>query len=125
MVVDSLEELEYINSLAIGLDRSVRIWLRITPGIDVDTHPYRQTAHLGSKFGLPIQDGSAAEGIRRASLMPHLRLTGLHSHLGSQIFDPEPFRRSVKMLIELAEFQWVYPRRAFTWGRLGSALYAR
>ena len=103
VVVDSLEELEYINRLAVELDKTVRIWLRITPGVEVDTHPYRQTAHLGSKFGLPIQGGSAAQGIRRASMLSHLQLTGLHTHLGSQIFDPEPFRRSVKMLIELAD----------------------
>jgi diaminopimelate decarboxylase len=103
VVVDSLDELEYLNHLAVEVDKKIRIWLRITPGIDVDTHPYRQTANLNSKFGLQIHGGDAARGIRRALALPHLHLSGLHAHLGSQIFEIEPYRRSVKMLVNLAD----------------------
>ncbi len=119
VVADSLEELEYINRRAVELDKTVRIWLRVTPGVEVDTHPYRQTAHLGSKFGLPIQGGSAAQGIRRASMLSHLQLTGLHTHLGSQIFDPEPYRRSVQMLVELADDSGFIPEELSLGGGWG------
>jgi diaminopimelate decarboxylase len=103
VVVDSLEELEYLDALAQGANQPVRIWLRITPGLSVDTHPYRQTGHASSKFGFPIPDGQAEEAIRRALASPWLRLTGLHMHLGSQIFETEPFAKAIQVLLDLAE----------------------
>jgi diaminopimelate decarboxylase len=105
IVVDSLEELEFLDGLTDKLDLTARIWLRVTPGIHVDTHAYRQTAHPASKFGLPVSDGQAAEGIRRARESQRLRLTGLHTHLGSQVFEAEPYRRAVAALFELAQSQ--------------------
>jgi diaminopimelate decarboxylase len=108
IVVDSLEELAFLERLCTRLHRTARIWLRITPGIHVDTHAYRQTAHPASKFGLPISDGQAAEAIRRGRASQVLKLTGLHTHLGSQIFEVEPYRKAVEMLLELAdEENWV------------------
>lgn len=103
IVVDSLEELAFLEGIATRLGKTARIWLRITPGLSVDTHPYRQTAHASSKFGLPIQDGQAAEGIRAALESSRLELRGLHMHLGSQIFEDEPYRRAIALLLQLAE----------------------
>ncbi|HEY9086833.1 MAG TPA: diaminopimelate decarboxylase [Anaerolineaceae bacterium] len=103
IVVDSLEELEYLDALAARLQARGRIWLRITPGLHVDTHPYRQTAHPTSKFGLLMSDGQAAEGIRRAQASQWLQLTGLHAHLGSQVFEPQPFLEAVDLLVSLSE----------------------
>ena len=65
IVVDSLDELEFLGSMAQKLKKKGRIWLRVTPGITVDTHQYTQTAHPASKFGLLIHDGQAGEAIRR------------------------------------------------------------
>ena len=103
IVVDSLDELIFLESLAEKLQKPGRIWLRITPGISVDTHQYTQTAHPASKFGLPIQDGQAAEAMRRLRRSRWLTLTGLHAHLGSQFFEPEPYRLAVARLAELAQ----------------------
>lgn len=103
IVVDSLEELEYLDALAARLRLRGRIWLRITPGLYVDTHPYRQTAHPTSKFGLLMSDGQAAEGIRRARASQWLELTGLHAHLGSQVFEPLPYLEAVDLLVSLSE----------------------
>lgn len=103
IVVDSLEELAFLETLASAAGKKPRVWLRITPGVSVDTHPYRQTAHASSKFGLPLMDGQAEEGIRRAMNSPALNLTGLHMHLGSQIFETEPYERAIALLYELAE----------------------
>jgi diaminopimelate decarboxylase len=102
IVIDSFEELAYVETRAAEAGKKVKVWLRITPGLAVDTHPYRQTAHAASKFGLLIQDGTAREGILRAQQSPHLELTGLHTHLGSQVFETEPYSQAVRMLIELA-----------------------
>jgi diaminopimelate decarboxylase len=108
IVVDSLEELAFLERLCARLQKTVRVWLRITPGLHVATHAYRQTAHPASKFGLPISDGQAAEGIRRARASQWLHLTGLHCHLGSQVFEVEPYQKAVEMLLELAESEgWV------------------
>lgn len=103
IVVDSLEELAYLERLCAGLKQTARIWLRVTPGILVDTHAYRQTAHPASKFGLPISDGQAAEGIQRGRASQWLHLTGLHTHLGSQVFESEPYQKAVEVLLQLAE----------------------
>ena len=103
IVVDSQEELDILESLAARFGSVPRIWLRITPGLNVHTHPYRQTGHNASKFGLPVQDGQAAEGIRRAQRSQWLRLTGLHTHLGSQLFDPEPYQEAILSLCRLAQ----------------------
>ncbi len=103
IVVDSLEELEYLEGMAERLQTRARVWLRITPGLYVDTHPYRQTAHPTSKFGLLMSDGQAAEGIRRAQSSRWLELTGLHAHLGSQVFEPQPYLEAVDLLVSLSE----------------------
>jgi diaminopimelate decarboxylase len=108
IVVDSLEELAFLEHLCSRAKKTARIWLRINPGLTVDTHAYRQTAHFASKFGLPVPDGQAAEGIRRAKSSEWLHLSGLHTHLGSQVFEVEPYQRSVEILMELADAEdWI------------------
>jgi diaminopimelate decarboxylase len=103
IVVDSLDELAFLEQLAAKMQLRGRIWLRITPGISPDTHEYIRTAHLASKFGLPLQDGQAAEGIRQARQSSWLSLSGLHFHLGSQFFEPELYRQAIALLAGLAE----------------------
>lgn len=102
IAVDNLDELEFLDMLAGRIARPVKIWLRITPDLHVQTHPHIQTAHAGSKFGLHIQNGEAVTAIRRALTSPWLRLTGLHTHLGSQLFDPQPYARAVRELFQVA-----------------------
>jgi diaminopimelate decarboxylase len=102
IVVDSLEELEILEGLAAEMDRTARIWLRISPGVAVDSHAYLQTAHHTSKFGLPVQGGAAAEAIRRAKASKRLHLSGIHTHLGSQFFDAAPYRQAIASLMALA-----------------------
>ncbi|MDX9952581.1 MAG: diaminopimelate decarboxylase [Anaerolineae bacterium] len=110
IVVDSLDELMFLESLARerqheGSPRPEscpKIWLRITPGLTVDTHAYRQTGHHTTKFGIPIADGQAAEAIRYARNSPHLNLVGLHTHLGSQVYEAGPYVEALQMLYALA-----------------------
>ncbi len=103
IVVDSLDELELLDQLAEKCKREVKIWLRISPDVVVDTHAFLQTAHASSKFGLEIRNGQAAEAIARAVRSRRLSLRGLHVHLGSQFHEAEPYREAVRRLIALAE----------------------
>ena len=105
IVVDSLEELVFLEELAGAANsgRKTCIWLRISPGVAVDTHAAMQTAHHATKFGLPVIDGQAAEAIRRARSSSYLQLTGLHTHLGSNFFEAAPYREAIASLMALAE----------------------
>ena len=103
VVVDSLDELAVLEALAAERQQAVRIWLRISPGIGVDTHASVQTAHAATKFGLPIRDGQAAEAVRRAKASNVLKLVGLHTHLGSNLFDVQPYRQAVAALAALGD----------------------
>lgn len=114
IVVDSLDELMFLESLAREQQRGTgssrpRIWLRITPGLTVDTHAYRQTGHHATKFGIPIAGGQAAEAVRYAQNSPHLNLVGLHTHLGSQIYEVGPYVEAIQMLYALARAENFVP----------------
>ena len=119
IVVDSLEELEFLEGLAKLKGNKTRIWLRITPGIDVDTHPYWQTGHIASKFGIPLEDGQASDAIKLAQGSKWLELTGLHTHVGSQLFDSTPFQRAISMLMDLAKGLDLVPEWLSTGGGWG------
>lgn len=121
VVLDSLEELEMLESIAARLHKNgrVRVWLRISPGVAVDSHSYLQTAHHASKFGLPIEGGAAAQAIRIAKASRWLHLTGLHTHLGSQFFEPEPYRQAISRLIALAESENFIPEELSPGGGWG------
>lgn len=102
IVVDSLDELDLVEEMARLSGRRARIWLRITPGIAVHTHPHIQTAHEQSKFGLYLENGEALTAIRNALSSPWLNLLGLHTHLGSQIHEAEPYAQAIEALMRLA-----------------------
>lgn len=110
IVIDSLDELEIVEEMAQQQHRKVRVWLRISPGVTVQTHAYLQTSHHTSKFGITSADGQAEQAIRRALASPHLDLVGLHTHLGSQFFDAEPYREAIMRLTALAEACDFVPR---------------
>lgn len=103
VVVDSLEELDTLEALAARANKQARIWLRISPGVSIHSHSYLQTAHHASKFGLPTEGGAAARAIQQAKASRWLRLTGLHTHLGSQFFEAEPYQQGIASLMALAE----------------------
>lgn len=121
IVLDSLDELAFAEQIADRMNKKGRVWLRITPGIAVDTHHHTQTGQAASKFGLAIQDGQAGEAIRRLRKSRQLELTGLHAHLGSQFFEAEPYRLAIARLAELAEKEDFVPRELSPGGGWGVA----
>ena len=100
VICDSFSEIERLDAL---LDRPQEVLIRVTPGIRPSTHSYVQTGQLDSKFGFGLEDGLAAEALRRVRGARHLRLAGLHAHIGSQIFELEPYVKAIEALASLAD----------------------
>lgn len=102
VVVDNPSELSLLEELAAERRMRVQIWLRLSPGVDVDTHAYRKTGLVDSKFGLLWESGIAERALVQALASPHLDLTGLHAHIGSQILDTEPIAATIARLLDFA-----------------------
>lgn len=100
IIVDNLTELRTLNELAAHAGRKADIMFRIKPGIDAHTHSFIRTGQIDSKFGLALETGEAMAGVREALRMAHINLCGLHCHIGSQIFDIDPFELAAKVMIE-------------------------
>ncbi len=98
LVIDHDDELARLAALA-DPSRPVDVLIRINSGIEAHTHAYVRTGGEGSKFGYALDDASAA--IERVAAQPSLRLVGVHSHIGSNIFDPQPFEASLAATFEV------------------------
>ncbi len=99
IVVDNYFELEELNELAKERNLHVDIMFRIKPGIDVHTHDFIKTGQIDSKFGFALENGEAFEAVKTATKMSNLNLIGLHCHIGSQIFDDEPFVEAANIML--------------------------
>ncbi len=99
IVVDSPEELGRISSIAGEYGVVQDIYLRITPGVEADTHEYIKTGCEDSKFGFPLKDDRAFQVVSQALDTPNVRLAGLHCHIGSQIFKLDPFAEAAEVMV--------------------------
>lgn len=99
IVADSLQELDLLNRLAGQAGKQQKILLRLTPGIDAHTHDFIKTGNIDSKFGMAIELGLAMEGVKKAIALPNLILDGFHCHIGSQIFDIDPFVHAAEVML--------------------------
>ncbi len=102
VVVDSFHELELLDHLAREAGKTQDIMLRVSPGIDPHTHVYTTTGILDSKFGFSIQTGHAAQAVRQALAASNLNLRGLHFHLGSPVFELEPYSVATDLVLRFA-----------------------
>ncbi len=102
VVVDNLDELALLSKLAGGRDRPAPIALRVTPGVEADTHAHLRTGHNDSKFGLRLSTGEAYRAVELALDEPGLDLVGLHAHIGSQIMDLAPFTAAARTMVAVA-----------------------
>ncbi|WP_432650658.1 diaminopimelate decarboxylase [Huintestinicola sp.] len=99
IIVDNIYELERLNRLAEQTGRSANIMYRIKPGIDAHTHNFIMTGQIDSKFGFALETGEAYEAVKKAIECSHINLVGLHCHIGSQIFDIDPFVRAAEVML--------------------------
>ncbi|MDX1511447.1 MAG: diaminopimelate decarboxylase [Nitriliruptorales bacterium] len=101
VVVDSFEELDRLAALGRAMQRTIDILLRVTPGIEAHTHEYVRTGHDDSKFGFTMSTGLADQAYDRARDLEHVNVLGVHAHIGSQVFDTEPFEAAAEALVGL------------------------
>lgn len=101
IVVDSLSELRLVEKAAESHNVTAPVSLRIKPGIDAHTHDFIRTGQIDSKFGIDLISGEAMEAVRQCLSLAHVELKGLHCHIGSQIFEVEPFVHAAKVMLEL------------------------
>jgi diaminopimelate decarboxylase len=102
IVVDSYEEIARLAYLADVLGKRPRVLVRVTTGVEAHTHEFMATAHDDQKFGFSLASGAADEAVRRVLALPQLEFAGLHSHIGSQIFDTGGFEVAARRVLELA-----------------------
>ncbi|MFE3740381.1 diaminopimelate decarboxylase [Streptomyces sp. NPDC059134] len=101
IVLDSFQEIVRVAHVAQRLGRRQPVQIRVTVGVEAHTHEFIATAHEDQKFGIALADGQAAEAVRRALKLDGLELIGVHSHIGSQIFDMAGFEVSARRVVQL------------------------
>jgi diaminopimelate decarboxylase len=102
IVVDSFEEIARLAYLSEDSPARPNILVRVTTGVEAHTHEFMATAHDDQKFGFSLASGAADEAVRRVIACPGLSFAGLHSHIGSQIFDTAGFEVAAHRVVGLA-----------------------
>ncbi|MDR0847354.1 MAG: diaminopimelate decarboxylase [Lactobacillales bacterium] len=102
IVIDNFLELALINEIAEELDVQVTAQMRVAPGVEAATHDAIKTGQVDSKFGFDVQSGQHTEALKMIlNESPRINLTGIHCHIGSQIFDTSGFVEEVKVMFEI------------------------
>ncbi len=105
IVVDGFNELDNLNNIASQKGKTQGVMLRLSPSVDAHTHGYTTTGILDVKFGFSIETGDSTVAIRQAISAKNLDLKGIHFHLGSPIFELEPYSEAIDSVLEyLAPF---------------------
>jgi diaminopimelate decarboxylase len=102
VVIDNFHEMQLLNGVAQARGMRQKALIRLSPGIDPHTHAHTTTGTLDNKFGIPMRDGQGEAAMRQALEMPGIDLTGLHVHLGSPVFELEPYTQAVEVVLEFA-----------------------
>lgn len=99
IVADHLSEIAEIDKIASEIKARACVMLRIKPGIDAHTHAFIKTGQIDSKFGFSLENGEAMQAVETALSCKSINLYGLHCHIGSQIFETEPFQLAAEVMI--------------------------
>ena len=99
--VESIPELHRLNEVAGDMGKTARISLRVNPNVDAKTHPYISTGLKENKFGVAYEDALAT--YRLAAALPHIDVSGIDCHIGSQLLDDAPLLEALDKLIELID----------------------
>jgi diaminopimelate decarboxylase len=102
-VVDNFFELDLLHQLASSRKQVVNVLLRITPGVEAHTHDYISTGQEDSKFGFDLASGQVKSALEKAIQLPYFNVLGLHSHIGSQIFETEGFLLAIEKIAQALE----------------------
>lgn len=99
IVADNCDELDRIEEIAEKYGKTVKIMFRITPGVDAHTHDFIRTGQIDSKFGAAIETGAAEKLFEYAVTKKNIKIEGVHCHIGSQIFELEPFCAAAEIMM--------------------------
>lgn len=102
-VVDNLLEMSKINEIAEKYNKKQKIYLRLTPGIEAHTHDYIKTGQIDSKFGFAPVENIIMDAVKTAISLDNIILVGLHCHIGSQIFETEPFKDAAEVMLNFID----------------------
>ncbi len=100
IVADNPYELGLISDICAKAGKVQKVILRVTPGVDAHTHSFISTGQIDSKFGMAIETGEAMEFVKAAVKTPNVEVTGIHCHIGSQIFDYQPFAAAAEKMTD-------------------------
>lgn len=103
IVVDNPAELRRLSAIAEEMGKTASIYLRITPGVEAHTHSFIRTGQIDSKFGFTLESGEALQGAEEAVRLKGVALKGFHCHIGSQIFDDEPFVHAAEVMLDFMQ----------------------
>ncbi|MCI1951288.1 MAG: diaminopimelate decarboxylase [Clostridiales bacterium] len=103
IVIDNMDELKMLDEMAGKLHQTVGVSLRIKPGIDAHTHQFIRTGQIDSKFGFALETGEAMQAVKMAIRAKNLKLLELHCHIGSQIFELQPFVLAAQVMMDFMQ----------------------
>lgn len=105
IIIDNFYEISLLEEILEKENKSIDALIRVTPGIEFDTHRYIMTGNEDSKFGFNIQDGQAKRAFEKLYQHPRIRFRGIHSHIGSQIFTTDSYRVTIELLFQVLK-EW-------------------
>ena len=100
IILDAMEEVDRLEAICAARDIHQRVLFRVKPGVHADTHAFISTGQNDSKFGFGIQDGEAMRMARHILEQEHLDFSGIHCHIGSQVFSLDGFARAAKIMFD-------------------------
>ncbi len=100
IIVDNPDELRTLSEIAKETGKTANIYMRIKPGIDAHTHSFIMTGQIDSKFGFALETGEAMECVKLCTETENVNLVGMHCHIGSQIFDIDPFVHAAEVMMK-------------------------
>ncbi len=106
IAIDNEREIDLLSALLAGREATVRVLLRLNPGVEAHTHVKIRTGVLDSKFGLPIQTGAAETAVAQILATPGLDLVGYHAHIGSQLFEVAAYEETIRVVLDFAASMW-------------------
>ncbi len=100
IVIDNCDEVDRIEEIALKYGKTVKAMFRVSPGVDAHTHDFIKTGQIDSKFGAAIETGDAIKLIKYASNKKNINISGIHCHIGSQIFELDPFCEAAEVMLD-------------------------
>lgn len=101
IVVDNLEEIEIIDEICREKNKTIKILIRIAPGVEGKTHKYISTGQKDSKFGIPLEEDKINMAVRKSMNSDYIELMGFHFHIGSNLFDNESYVKAIEAVLQL------------------------